>query len=230
MIYLHKILPLITAPLAIVVFFLVIGTVKKKPVFSAFGLLVLLVFSNPIFADWAIKQAEKPFVPIKIAALYKSDFVVVLSGDVARFENGLNIFEKGKADKIIVTAGKTPWEKKIDSDGHQYIKIAAQRGIRSEKILITDVVHNTEQEVMEIRKMIPEDSKLTVVTSAVHMPRAKMLFEKSGFKITPFPIKFYLGNKITPMSFIPSALAFHRSSKIYREFQGRFYYWLKHLL
>ena len=230
MIYLHKILPLITAPLAIVVFFLVIGTVKKKPVFSAFGLLVLLVFSNPIFADWAIKQAEKPFVPIKIAALYKSDFVVVLSGDIARFENGLNIFEKGKADKIIVTAGKTPWEKKIDSDGHQYIKIAAQRGIRSEKILITDVVHNTEQEVMEIRKMIPVESKLTVVTSAVHMPRAKMLFEKSGFKITPFPIKFYLGNKITPMSFIPSALAFHRSSKIYREFQGRFYYWLKHLL
>ena len=129
MIYLHKILPLITAPLAIVVFFLVIGTVKKKPVFSAFGLLVLLVFSNPIFADWIIKQAEKPFVPIKIAALDKSDFVVVLSGDVARFENGLNILEKGKADKIIVTAGKTPWEKKLDSDGHQYIKIAEQKGI-----------------------------------------------------------------------------------------------------
>ena len=111
MIYLHKILPLITAPLAIVVFFLVIGTVKKKPVFSAFGLLILLVFSNPIFADWTIKQAEKPFVPIKVAALDKSDFVVVLSGDVARFENGLNILEKSKADKIIVTAGKTPWEK-----------------------------------------------------------------------------------------------------------------------
>ena len=230
MIYLHKILPLITAPIAVVMCLLVIGVVKRKPAFSVYGLLVLFVFSNPIFADWTIRQAEKPFVPIKIAALDKSDFVVVLSGDVARFENALNILEKGKADKMIVTAGKTPWEKKLDSDGHQYIKIAAQRGIRSEKILITDVVHNTEQEVMEIRKMIPVESKLTVVTSAVHMPRAKMLFEKSGFKITPFPIKFYLGNKITPMSFIPSALALHRSSKIYREFQGRFYYWLKHLL
>jgi uncharacterized SAM-binding protein YcdF (DUF218 family) len=230
MIYLHKILPLITAPLAIVVFFLVISAVKKKPVFSAFGLLVLLVFSNPIFADWTIKQAEKPFVPITIAALDKSDFVVVLSGDVARFENGLNILEKGKADKIIVTAGKTPWEKKLDSDGHQYIKIAEQKGIGLEKILITDVVHNTEQEVMEIRKMVPVESKLTLVTSAVHMPRAKILFEKSGFQIIPFPIKFHLGHKITPMSFIPSALALHRSSKIYREFQGRFYYWLKHLL
>jgi uncharacterized SAM-binding protein YcdF (DUF218 family) len=230
MIYLHKILPLITAPLAIIVFFLLIGTVKRKPVFSAFGLLVLLVFSNPIFADWTIRQAEKPFMPIKIAALDKSDFVVVLSGDVARFENGLNILEKSKADKIIVTAGKTPWEKKLDSDGHQYIKIAEKKGIGLEKILITGVVHNTEQEVMEIKKMIPIDSKLTVVTSAVHMTRAKMLFEKSGFQIIAFPIKFYLGHKITPMSFIPSALALHRSSKIFREFQGRLFYWLKHSL
>ena len=230
MIYLHKILPLITAPLAIVVFLLVIGTVKRKPVFSASSLLVLLVFSNPIFADWTIRQAEKPFVPIKTAALDKSDFVVVLSGDVARFENGLNILEKGKADKIIVTAGKTPWEKKLDSDGHQYIKIAEQKGIGLEKILISGVVHNTEQEVMEIKKMIPIDSKLTVVTSAVHMTRAKMLFEKSGFHIIAFPIKFHLGHKTTPMSFIPSALALHRSSKIFREFQGRLFYWLKHSL
>ena len=230
MIYLHKILPLITAPLAVVVFFLVIGAVKRKPVFSASGLLVLLVFSNPIFADWTIRQAEKPFVPIKIAALNKSDFVVVLSGDVARFKNGLNILEKGKADKIIVTAGKTPWEKKRDSDGHQYIKIAEQKGIELEKIMITGVAQNTEQEVMEIKKMIPIDSKLTVVTSAVHMTRTKMLFEKSGFQITAFPIKFYLGHKTTPMSFIPSALALHRSSKIFREFQGRLFYWLKHSL
>ena len=230
MIYLHKILPLITAPLVIAVFLLVIGTVKRKPVFSASGLLVLLVFSNPIFADWTIRLAEKPFVPIKIAALDKSDFVVVLSGDVARFDNGLNILEKGKADKIIVTAGKTPWEKKLDSDGHQYIKIAEQKGIGLEKILITGVVHNTEQEVIEIKKMIPIDSKITVVTSAVHMTRARMLFEKSGFQIIAFPIKFHLGHKTTPMSFIPSASALHRSSKIFREFQGRLFYWLKHSL
>ena len=164
--------------------------VKRKPAFSTSGLLVLLIFSNPFFADWTMRQAEKPFVPIKIAALEKSDFVVVLSGDIARFENALNILEKDKADKVIVTAGKTPWEKKRDSDGHQYIKIAKQRGIDSEKILITGVVFNTEQEAMEIKRMIPMDSKLTLVTSAVHMTRAKMLFEEAGFQITAFPINF----------------------------------------
>ena len=169
-------------------------------------------------------------MPIKIAALEKSDFVVVLSGDIARFENALDILETGKADKVIVTAGKTPWEKKLDSDGHRYIKIAKQRGIESEKILITGVVFNTEQEAMEIKRMIPIDSELTLVTSAVHMTRAKMLFEKAGFQITAFPVSFYLGHKTTLMSFIPSALALNTSSNIFREFQGRLFYWLKHSL
>jgi uncharacterized SAM-binding protein YcdF (DUF218 family) len=230
MIYIHKILPLITAPVAVVVFLLVIGAVKRRPEFSASGLLILLIFSNPIFAEWTIKQAEKPFVPIKVGSLEKSDFVVVLSGDVARFETALKILENSKADKIIVTAGKTPWEKKQHSDGHQYINIAKQRGIKSEKLMITGVVHNTEQEVIEIKKIIPIGSKLTLVTSAVHMTRAKMLFDQAGFHITAFPIKFFSRHKTTPMSFIPSASALHRSSKIYREFQGRLFYWLKHAL
>ena len=230
MIYLHKILPLITAPVAVVVFLLVIGTVKRRPAFSVSGLLILLVFSNHFFAEWTIKLAEKPFVPINIGTLEKSEFVVVLSGDIARFEAALKILENGKADKMIVTAGKTPWEKKQYSDGHQYINIAKQRGIKSEKLMITGFVHNTEQEAIQIKKIIPKGSKLTLVTSAVHMTRAKMLFEKAGFNIIAFPIKFFSGHKITPMSFIPSALALHRSSKIYREFQGRLFYWLKHFL
>ena len=230
MIYLHKILSLITAPVAVVVFLLVIGTVKRRPAFSVSGLLILLVFSNHFFAEWTIKLAEKPFVPINIGTLEKSEFVVVLSGDIARFEAALKILENGKADKMIVTAGKTPWEKKQYSDGHQYINIAKQRGIKSEKLMITGFVHNTEQEAIQIKKIIPKGSKLTLVTSAVHMTRAKMLFEKAGFNIIAFPIKFFSGHKITPMSFIPSASALHRSSKIYREFQGRLFYWLKHFL
>ena len=152
MIYLHKILPLITAPVAVVVFFLVIGAVKRRPAFSVSGLLILLVFSNHFFAEWTIKLAEKPFVPINIGTLEKSEFVVVLSGDIARFEAALRILENGKADKMIVTAGKTPWEKKQYSDGHQYINIAKQRGIKSEKLMITGFVHNTEQEAIQIKE------------------------------------------------------------------------------
>ena len=58
--------------------------------------------------------------------------------------------------------------------------------------MITGFVHNTEQEAIQIKKIIPKGSKLTLVTSAVHMTRAKMLFEKAGFNIIAFPIKFFL--------------------------------------
>ena len=230
MIYLHKILPLLTAPISVVLFLLVIGLVLKRSTFSISGLAILLIFSNPMFAEWAIRQAEKPFVPINIVTLQKSDFVVVLSGDVARFETALRILENGKADKMIVTAGITPWERKKLSDGHQYLNIAKKRGLNPENIMITEVAQNTEQEVLEISKIIPIKSNLTVVTSAVHMTRAKMLFEKAGFNIVAFPIKFFSGHKTTPMSFIPSASALHRSTRIYREFQGRLFYRLKYSL
>ena len=133
MIYFHKILPLLTAPMCVVLFLLVIGLVMKRSAFSISGLTILLIFSNPLFAEWAIRQAEKPFVPINIDSLQKSDFVVVLSGDAARFDTALRILEKDKAAKMIVTAGKTPWEKKQLSDGHQYMNVAKQIGMKSDK-------------------------------------------------------------------------------------------------
>ena len=202
----------------------------KRSAFSIGGLTILLIFSNPLFAEWAIRQAEKPFVPINIDSLQKSDFVVVLSGDATRFDTALRILEKDKAAKMIVTAGKTPWEKKQLSDGHQYMNVAKQIGINSDKILITGVVQNTEQEVVEISKIIPLESNLILVTSAIHMTRAKMLFDNAGFETVGFPNKFFTGHKTTLMSFIPSASALSRSSNIYREFQGRLFYSIKHSL
>ena len=202
----------------------------KRSAFSISGLTILLIFSNPLFAEWSIRQAEKPFVPINIDSLQKSDFVVVLSGDATRFDTALRILEKDKAAKMIVTAGKTPWEKKQLSDGHQYMNVAKQIGIKSDKILITGVVQNTEQEVVEISKIIPTESNLILVTSAIHMTRAKMLFENAGFETVAFPNKFFIGHETTPMSFIPSASALSRSSNIYREFQGRLFYSLRHSL
>ena len=104
--------------------------------------------------------------------------------------------------------------------------LAEETSLRSLS-LVSTLWFNLFTKILEI---IPIESNLTLVTSAVHMTRAKMLFEKAGFNIVAFPIKFFSGHKTTPMSFIPSALALHRNSKIYREFQGRLFYHLKHLL
>jgi uncharacterized SAM-binding protein YcdF (DUF218 family) len=229
-IYLYKILPLLTAPLFIGGALVTFGIIQKKTRLSAFGILILTIFSSPFFADWVIKMAEHPYRPIDINSLKKSDFVVVLSGDVKRFEAAVEILKNGKADKIIVTSGKTPWEKKELSDGQFYMSIAQEYGIELSKIIITNNVQNTEQEAKEISQLIPAEATLTLVTSATHMTRVMMLFKNYRFGLTAYPIKFFEGHKISPMKFIPSSRALHRSSEIYRELQGRLFYLAKHML
>jgi len=79
-------------------------------------------------------------------------------------------------------------------------------------------LQNTEQEVRAIRKLVSNDSKLILVTSALHMTRVKMLFREAGFDVSAYPTKFFKGEKISPMTFIPSAKAFFSV----RKFTGSF--------
>ena len=230
MIYLHKVLPLLTAPLFIALTLMAFGIIQRKTRLLVFSILILTIFSSQFFADWATKTAEHPYRPTNIKSLKKSDFVVVLSGDVKRFEAAVKILKSDKADGVIVTSGKTPWEKKELSDGQYYMSIAEEYGIELSKIIITGNVQNTEQEAKEVSRLISPEATLTLVTSATHMTRAVMLFKNHGFNLTAYPINFYEGHKISPMKFIPSAGALNNSSNIFREFQGRLFYLVKRML
>ena len=157
----------------------------------------------------------------------KSDFVVVLSGVLHVLILSAN-FRKGQSSQNDCYRGQNSMEKKQLS-GHQYMNVAKQIGMKSDKILITGVVQNTEQEVVKYQRL-SQWNQFNFATSAIHMTRAKMLFENAGFETVGFPNKFFTGHKTTPMSFIPSASALSRSSNIYREFQGRLFYRLKHSL
>ena len=230
MIYLHKILPLFTAPLFIALGLILVGVICRKRKLAFFGIVILGVFSNPFFSDWAAKTAERSYSPVDVVSLEKSAFVVVLSGDIDRFKAAVEILHAGKADKIIVTGGKTPWENKELNDGEYFLSISGQYGVDPSQVILTGPVQNTEQEARQVSRLISSDSKIILVTSALHMPRSVTLFGRYGFELTAYPIKFSNKEKFTPMKFIPSAKALHRSSQIYRELQGRLFYQLKEFM
>ena len=70
-----------------------------------------------------------------------------------------------------------------------------------------------------------DNPKIILVTSAFHMPRAQLVFEAAGINVIPFPVDFIIGaQKITFMSFIPSAGSFASTSFFVREMIGRTYY------
>ena len=97
MIYLHKLLPLLTAPLFVSLMLLLIGIYWKKRIIFYFVFFILFACSNPIISDYLIEFSEKPYKPIRIESLERADFVIVLSGDEKRFAYATKIFKSGKA-------------------------------------------------------------------------------------------------------------------------------------
>jgi uncharacterized SAM-binding protein YcdF (DUF218 family) len=68
--------------------------------------------------------------------------------------------------------------------------------------------------------------KIILVTSAYHMRRARMLFQRQGLEVEPFPVDFQLPyqERMTIISFLPNAECLKNSETAMREAMGIFYY------
>ncbi len=250
MIYLHKIIPLITSPLFFVLTLLVISIILRKSKFIKLknsllflSFLTLFLFSNPLISNKLIKYIEEPYHPVKLSDVPESDYIVVLSGmvhfvkddvyewsDPDRFFAGIKLLNANKGKKIIYTSGLLPWGKQKKSESELLKKKSIEFGVDENNILVTKKVQNTYEEANAIAHLINKNSNIILVTSAFHMNRAELLFNKYAFKIFPYPVDFkFKNNKITVLDFIPSASSLSRSSIVIREALGRIYYRVKFL-
>ena len=245
MIYLHKLLPLIVSPLGLLISLMLLAILLRRqwPVYWA--LLILLVCSFPLTARsiWVGLESEYQYQPP--TTLPKADAVLVLSGmlrgfetqngyvtewgDPDRFLVGLQLVKLGKADRLIFTRGQMPWS---DSppEGEMLKQKALEMGISSDQILLTSIASNTAEESLAVKELMAEHglTKIILVTSSFHLPRAKLLFDKAGVDTYPYPTDFKAASRdVTWLHFIPSADAFSDTSNGIREYIGRFYYWLK---
>ena len=246
MIYLHKFLPLIASPLFFVLIVILIGTYLKSKKISFFGLLFLIFCSLPIISNKLIFFLEKDYSRKEISNVSKADAIVVLSGMVStiktngkisyefnnavdRILSGIDLFKEDKASFLILTNGKMPWSLGIP-EGEYLKKFSIKFGIPEDRILLTDNVQNTDQEAKSVRKLLKTNkANIILVTSALHMPRAKKVFEATNIKVIPFAVDFRTSiKKITIIDFIPSANSLKDTSHFFREMIGRLYYNLKY--
>ena len=245
MIFLHKILPLFLLPIMLFIIVILIGLIKneKKLIYIAVGILYIIstaIFSNNFFKLVEGNEYRKP-----ISTIDSADAIVVLSGmleinevgdstyvewgDPDRFYGGIELFKAGKAQKLVFTGGKMPWDKAKKTEGEVLKKYAMSNGIPSEKILVTKNVENTADEAVAVKELISPSRKIILVTSAYHMYRAKKAFEREGFKIIPYKVdyKLNLNNKIVIMDFLPDAEDLKITEIGIREIIGRIFYLVK---
>ena len=241
MIYLHKILPFFLSPLGVSLSLLILFFFYRKKLFVFLSLIILLISSNPLVANYLTMRLEEPYYPIPVQNIKKHDFVVVLSGmihqvgnknfkkyewgDPDRFFAGIELIKNKKASNLIFTAGQLPWTENWKPEGYILKDKAVNMGIPEEKILVTDKVKNTYEESVAVLKLVPKNTSIILVTSTFHMKRSKYLFEKQGLNITPFPVDFKISSSnFTFLDLIPSVSSLQKTSTFIRENIGRLYY------
>jgi len=224
---------------------ILIGLVKnkKKLIYLAVG--VLYIISTPIFSNNFFKLVEGNEYRKPISTIDSTDAIVVLSGmleinevgdstyvewgDPDRFFGGIALFKAGKAQKLVFTGGKMPWDKAKETEGEVLREYAISNGVPSENILVTKDVLNTAEEAVAVKELISPSKRIILVTSAYHMYRAQRLFEKQGFSVIPYKVDYKSAGEsaITVMDFLPSAGNLAMTETGIREIIGRLFYLVK---
>ena len=170
--------------------------------------LFLFVFGNTTLSLKLIGTLEKPYIGSIIDSNATADAVVVLGGYVSggdeeltgidaseafdRILTGIELVRAGKADRLFVGGGLF----KTD-DGKKSEFSVIEPWIR--RWDLTDVPidtlgdsGNTYGESQAVRKLMDENgwSKIFLVTTAWHMPRARAVFESSGVEVIPVGCDF----------------------------------------
>jgi uncharacterized SAM-binding protein YcdF (DUF218 family) len=70
--------------------------------------------------------------------------------------------------------------------------------------------------------------RILLVTDALHMPRARRIFERSGMQVVPAPTVFYSRERPNPLRWLPSASALRLSQYALHEWIGMAWYGLRY--
>jgi len=244
MIYLHKLLPWLLSPLGLVLMLLVLAGVLRRRWLAVGATALLLVCASPWFANGVARWVEGPYVWRSPQQAPSVDAVVVLSGmltthlqdqmphwewgDADRFWAGVALMRADRAPTLVFTGGRLPWSATTETEGQVLRGFAERTGVAADRVMVSAEAANTAQEAGAVRRALPQAKRVLLVTSAFHMPRAQRLFEAQGFEVEAWPVDYrQKHDAFTPMDLLPQAEDLKRTSMMWRELLGRWYYRLK---
>jgi len=231
-------------PTGLVVALLVMAAIRKSRRFTLWALTTLYVFSLPFTGDRLTQHLERRYAPVKLDEAPTADAIVALSGFVGppvatgyplnidetgeRLEVGIALWQRHKAPWLVFTGGQIPWQRDREVEGAIAQRVAVSRGVPVGNIIVSRPVTNTSDEAQALAQLAIEHrwSRIILVTSANHMPRAALLFRRAHIGFTPFPVDYRVDadSALTLLDFLPNASALKCSETAIREWYGIAYY------
>lgn len=191
-----------------------------------FGLLVYYTFSITPFADFLIGSLENDYKPLDISDMDKADTIVVLSGgskaDVLRSSEVLRISVLKDHRPTLIISGTESIADRSDFSAVENFFI--HRGLPAENIYVEDKSKNTRENAIQTTRKIG-DEPFFLVTSAYHMKRAVLEFEKNGANPIPAPTDFRKRKRDYSFGdYIPNSENLRKSDLALHEHFGIIYY------
>lgn len=202
---LKKIISAFLLPIPIGLFLLLIAFIylmfdsyKKAKIFLFLGLSWFLLFSFQPFSNAllaplenfhkSLLQTPKVNYILVLGSGHKSDESLSITSQVKmvainRLVEGIRHYKNLENAKLIVSGYGSS-----DESSHALMqeKLAISLGVKQEDIIRLDTPKDTKEEVIEAKKIVG-DNELILVTSASHMKRSFLLFEKEGLNVIASP-------------------------------------------
>jgi len=245
MISFRKFLPFLFLPLTVSLVLVLAGLVFRRRVLVWAAVALLWISSTPVVGWLLVGVAEGPAERALASEAPTADAIVVLSAgriiapgratiseweDADRFFGGVELFQAGKAPLLVFTGARPSGPHGAPLEGETLAAYARALGVPPDRIVTTGAVINTEDEARAVAALLRARragrTRVLLVTSAYHMPRAQRLFERAGLPIAPFPVDFQraAGGTLGVMDFLPSARGLQETQAMLHELYGRLFY------
>lgn len=210
--YLSKLLPLFFYPLGLACVILVVAllTIWKRPRTAAFciifALIILLGTSNAWVSRYLVRSLEWQNIPS--TQLPTAEAIVVLGGatrsgflprpTVDLSESGdrviyaAQLYRQKKAPFIILSGGRIEWFGKGTPESQDMATILTSIGIPAQALIQEPDSLTTYQNAVNVKKILSSRGikKVLLITSAIHMPRSLLIFQKQNIDVIPAPTDF----------------------------------------
>ena len=217
--------------------YLMFNSYKKAKVFLFLGICWFFLFSFQPFANALLSTLENTYKDLLVTP--KVEYILVLGSEhrsdddlsitsqvkgiaINRLVEGIRHYKNLENVKLIVSGYGG-----FDKNSHAFMqeRLAISLGVNPSDIIRLDSPKDTKEEAVETKKILA-DKPFILVTSAFHMKRSALLFQKEGLNIIPSPTS-HLAYEATSLSSYFEAFNIRKCEMAIHEYLGLMYSWLR---
>lgn len=216
---------------------------KAGKVVVSVGIGLFLMFSNELFSDMLLGMLERHEPPLQVQfgserltskEEHAIKYVVVLGGGhdfdptipvtgqlnevtLVRMVEGIRLYRKYPGSKLILSGGKAAKDRW--SEAELMAQLAQELGISEDDLLLESASKDTKDEALLLQPWLG-NAPFLLVTSASHLPRARLIFEKQGMHPLPAPTEYRVKNGQHKLYrvFSVSASGLYKTERVWYEY------------